>query len=280
MDLDKGYEKIDNIIFFNNKQYLKLLIDFENLEIECIESKFNIKVILNNYHNRLWSIVLKPNNETCINFLEKFFIQCNILKTQKYYYLIRIDPNKIEEVLEKSNNYIKEISLNVKIYNGFTIIFILSNYKEIEKVVNFINNYINNTKLTTLFTKLDLKEFNDKFKTFNITKSMNFKMRISENYTIVNNIKYNNVSISGSPNYFDYICNCINKIFYEKTENLYKKTKYNNYKKLEYLNLEIKNKKKDEKKIITTKYRVFDTNKKQIPIYKKELPENIFSKSL
>ena len=87
--IDKKYTKINNIILTNERFIIKILKDFENLEIDNIECIFNSKIKIT-YYNNLWCILC--NTKKDIYIIEKLFICYNVWKTLKNNIIIRIDP--------------------------------------------------------------------------------------------------------------------------------------------------------------------------------------------
>lgn len=281
--MNDEYIKFNDVILTNNETIINNLKDFENLEIEYIEKWSNSK-ITTTYHNNLWSIICKSNES--IKILEKMFICYKIWKTFKFNITFRIDPKISEKVIKEGNYFIKKNGYKVKMFQTFcssTIVFVGSNEKrEIFNVIEFIKYNIDNNKNTNMrFMYVDFVDFINTLKyiiPIDIDFENDIKIKVSnfDNNLIINNKSINKkrICILGLSDNFNIVWDYIKKIL------IYKEIE--KYEKMEYLNIEVNNFKK-EKKINDEKIKLISRkvkkDKYQMPICKSNLPNTVYSSS-
>lgn len=281
--IDKGYTKFQNVIITNKDMVINILKDFENLEIENIENYFNYKIIIN-HHNNLWSLLC---NHVTVNIIEKTFICYNIWKSFKHNIIIRADPKITNKIVKEGNIFIKQNSFRIKLYQTFnnsTIIFITGNNKnDILDIMDFITCRIDNYNINMQFIWVDFLYFINTLRyilptNINIEKEIKIKISNFDNNLIFNkNMNKKRICVIGLSNNFNKIWYYIKKIVF--------KEKIDNFKNIEYLNIEtedintkgIKKINKEKTKLISRK---IIENNMQIPIYKKDLPDTIYSSSI
>lgn len=281
--IDKGYTKFQNIIITNKDMVINILKDFENLEIENIENYFNYEIIIN-HHNNIWSLLC---NHITINIIEKTFISYNIWKSFKHNIIIRADPKITNKIVKEGNMFIKKNDFRIKLYQTFnnsTIIFITGNNKNnILDIMDFITCKIDNYNINMQFIWVDFLYFINTLRyilptNINIEKDIKIKTSNFDNNLIFNkNKNKKRICIIGLSNNFNIIWYHIkNIVFNEKIEI---------FKNVEYLNIEtddvntkgLKKINKERTKLISRK---IIKNNLQIPKYKKDLPDTIYSSSI
>lgn len=279
--MNNGYIKFNDIIITNNKTIINNLTDFENLEIEYIEKWSNSKITIT-YHSNMWSILCKSNES--IKILEKLFICYNIWKTFKFNITFRIDPRLSKKVIKEAYYLIQKNGYKVKMFQTFdssTIVFVVGNEKtEVFNIIEYIKYNIDNSKNTNMrFIYVDFVNFINTLKyilPIDIDFEKDIKIKISnfDNNLIVDNMDKKRICILGLSDKFNIVWNYIKKILISK--------EIENFKKIEYLNIEINNINK-EKEINDEKInllsRKIKKDKYQTPIYKNKLPNNVYSSS-
>lgn len=170
---------------------------------------------------------------------------------------------------------------NINIYYLNTILLISGKDKNIvEEIIKRISNYMIKLKPSTRFIWVKLPEFIDilyEIEPLCKNKYTEFKIIPSKKSILSNNTLKTHLLIYSDKIFIDEIWKSVDLIL----KNTIQKEKNKNTIDIDYLNLFTNNNSnKNVKNNIISKYRIFDPNKIQVPIYKKYRNDNILSSSI
>lgn len=279
---ENGYIFYKNILILTKKSHYTLLTEFNNLELKYIQEKNNITFEIEDYKedNVLYWVLKINGNDNDINKTKKE-IEDILLKFDKwinsmYQHIYRIDPNIIGKIKKRFKGY-----NNINIYYFKTILLISGNDKNIiNKIIKEISDYIIKLKPSTKFIWVKMPDFINilyRIEPLCKNKYTEFKIISSRCSIFSNNTLKTHILIYCDKLFVDRIWKSINLILKNQIEN----KDFNNYFNIKYLDLFINNNYINNKKMeIINKYRIFDSNKKQIPIFKEYRNDNILSSSI